>query len=109
MTHDERIEAAAREIAGKCDFTAGPPELRDLARNVLSRHFPPIESADREKVERLVKAGKAMFEVHDYPCRLDHHGLCQEHHLRSVDGKGECEVQLMRDALAALESKEQKP
>ena len=50
----------------------------------------------------MLEALKAVLEVHDEPCRLDHHGLCQTHHLRSNDaGEPECEVELVRAAIAA--------
>ena len=34
--------------------------------------------------------------IHDTPCRYDHHGYCQEHYLQP---KGECVVELTRSFL----------
>lgn len=45
----------------------------------------------------------AVYQIYrgDEPCRLDHHGLCQSHHLRrNADGEPECEVLLLRAAIA---------
>ena len=54
----------------------------------------------------MLEALKSMLEVHDEPCRLDHHGLCQTHHLRRNDaGEPECEVELIRAAIAAAEGR----
>ena len=50
----------------------------------------------------MLSALKAVLEIYDEPCRLDHHGLCQTHHLRRNDaGEPECEVELIRAAIAA--------
>ena len=49
---------------------------------------------------------RAMLEVHDEPCWLDHHGLCQTHYLRRNDaGEPECEVELARAAIAKAEGR----
>lgn len=47
----------------------------------------------------LLEACEAAVEGVD-ECRFDHHGLCQEHHLRTdTDGNPECEVKLLLDAI----------
>ena len=57
----------------------------------------------------MLSALKAVLEVHDEPCRLDHHGLCQTHHLRRNDaGDPECEVALVRAAIAKAEGRKKK-
>lgn len=37
------------------------------------------------------------YDLHNTPCRYDHHGYCQEHFLES---KGECIVEVTRAVLA---------
>lgn len=44
----------------------------------------------------------AILEIQDEPCRYDHHGYCQTHHLRTKDGEPECEIMLGRKALEKL-------
>jgi len=39
----------------------------------------------------LLEALREMVEVHDEPCRLDHHGYCQSHFLDEVNDGG-CRV-----------------
>jgi hypothetical protein len=53
----------------------------------------------------LLAACKAALECFgDVPCRLDHHGLCQEHNLRTNEaGNPECQVSLLRAAIAKAE------
>ena len=54
----------------------------------------------------MLEALRAVLEIYDEPCRLDHHGLCQTHHLRRNDaGEPECEVELIRAAIAATEGR----
>jgi len=47
----------------------------------------------------LLAAAGAALEVYG-ECRFDHHGLCQAHHLRRSNGEPECEVGLLRAAIA---------
>lgn len=49
---------------------------------------------------QLLAACEAVIEVLGAKCSYDHHGLCQEHHLRTdADGNPECEVKLLLDAI----------
>ena len=49
----------------------------------------------------LLAACEAVLEIYRDECRYDHHGLCQEHHLRrNAEGYPECEVKLLKDAIA---------
>ena len=55
-------------------------------------------SEEREKNERLRELLAEMVEVHEDPCRLDHHGYCQEHFLDDVNDGG-CRVANAKTAL----------
>ena len=58
----------------------------------------------RQVNKTLLGAAKAVLEVLNEPCRYDHHGLCQTHHLRTNDhGEPECEVGLLRAAIKLAE------
>lgn len=48
---------------------------------------------DTDKAKALLEE---WLEIHDTPCRFDHHGYCQEHYLQD---KGECIVELTRNFL----------
>lgn len=49
-----------------------------------------------DKTETLLEAAKAALDPD--PCRLDHHGNCQAHHLGNP-----CEQRLLREAIAKAE------
>jgi len=53
----------------------------------------------KTSTDKMKKALEAVLESISEPCYYDHHGLCQAHTLQTVDGKPECEMQLVRDAL----------
>ena len=85
-----------------CDVHAADGEL--LAVSVSKSDAALIAAAPL-----MLSALKAVLEVHDEPCRLDHHGLCQTHHLRRNDaGDPECEVALVRAAIAKAEGRKKK-
>lgn len=72
--------------------------FQDAAINHSGRYVPT------EVAERLLEAAKAVLEVESEPCRLDHHGLCQTHNLRTNDnGEPECQIQLLKDAIKQAE------
>ena len=54
-----------------------------------------------QTIKELKEALKLLEEKHDgVECRLDHHGLCQEHYLEQ-----DCSIKLAREVLKKLESK----
>ena len=70
----------------------GLDEKEEFAETVISEK--------EYKIKILTHALRAMLEVCDEPCRLDHHGLCQEHNCRrNGAGEPECQVVLAREAL----------
>lgn len=89
----ERISELEDQLSAQADAAIDSVQSRDTQIAKL-----------RAQVERMRTALEAILEVHDSPCWHDHHGLCQEHHLREieVDGKWvpQCEMQLVREALA---------
>lgn len=67
-----------------------------------------LRDFDNEIVYDLVAACKAALEVLGDECSYDHHGYCQEHHLRTnAYGNPECEVKLLREAISAFDKEEQ--
>ncbi len=81
-------------------------ELLTGVANAIKGEPPPLvlhDWSDLPKLAgRLRKACAAALEVCDSPCRLDHHGLCQEHNLRRNEaGEPECQVTMLRAALDA--------
>ena len=79
-------------------------EMRDRGDRETQMTNARLIAAAPEMLEAL----KAVLEVYDDPCRLDHHGYCQEHNLRMIqksDGQwvGECQMELVRNAIAKAE------
>lgn len=72
-----------------------------MAESTITVELSAEAIRQADAVNRLVAAARVVFEViGDEPCRLDHHGLCQEHHLRRNEaGDPECEVALLKAAL----------
>lgn len=81
-----QLEATKVEVAHRSDVCLGLQRENELL------------TADNAKAMEVIKA---LLEPQDSPCRKDHHGLCQEHHLRrNVKGDPECEVEMAREYLA---------
>jgi hypothetical protein len=82
---------AGEPIAG------GIAEHRPLLESLIAA-ANRVESLARrvEELEGAEKLLREWFNLHDYPCRLDHHGNCQEHYLQT-----DCIVTRTRAALAA--------
>lgn len=53
----------------------------------------------------LVELLKSFVEVHDEPCRTDHHGYCQTHFLDDVNNEG-CRVANAKKMIARAEGRE---
>ena len=83
--------------ARECRFMAGDNRICLEHEEVES--FTLLTDPLSELKDDVVEAAK--LHVDDSPCRLDHHGNCQEHRLGNP-----CEQDVLKKALAALEAHE---